>query len=196
MDYSARWYSPTTARFTTQDTWAGQQDAPQTLNRYAYKINNPINYQDPSGHAPCRVDGECGYYDWDDYDDDGNYNPPSNDDTPPPSNPDDQGPPPEPPWKNLQNRITAFLAASGMSPGEIAAFLELMSAGADSIPIVSNIKSAIEAFTGYDMFTGQKLSMWERITSGASALMPPGGGTALKLAAKGLKVAGNAKPAA
>ncbi|WP_157721796.1 RHS repeat-associated core domain-containing protein [Tumebacillus avium] len=65
MDYSARWYSPSVGRFTTQDSWTGLGDLPQTLNRYAYALNNPINITDPSGHAPCYEDDNgdlrCGY---------------------------------------------------------------------------------------------------------------------------------------
>ncbi|MCY9670507.1 RHS repeat-associated core domain-containing protein, partial [Paenibacillus alginolyticus] len=50
MDYSARWYSPKVGRFTTEDTYAGAAYVPQTLNRYAYTLNNPVNYTDPTGH--------------------------------------------------------------------------------------------------------------------------------------------------
>ncbi|MCY9697918.1 RHS repeat-associated core domain-containing protein, partial [Paenibacillus alginolyticus] len=50
MDYSARWYSPKVGRFTTEDTYAGVAYVPQTLNRYAYTLNNPVNYTDPTGH--------------------------------------------------------------------------------------------------------------------------------------------------
>jgi hypothetical protein len=33
---------------------------PQNLNRYSYVRNNPIRYNDPSGHKPCLDDGYCG----------------------------------------------------------------------------------------------------------------------------------------
>lgn len=34
---------------------------PQSLNRYAYTLNNPVKYTDPTGHAQCQSydDGEC-----------------------------------------------------------------------------------------------------------------------------------------
>ena len=34
------------------DSLAGSPSAPQTLNRYSYALNNPVNYTDPSGHIP------------------------------------------------------------------------------------------------------------------------------------------------
>lgn len=50
--FSARYYDPVTARFISADNQLGasmlQTDA---LNRYAYTINNPIKYYDPSGHV-------------------------------------------------------------------------------------------------------------------------------------------------
>jgi RHS repeat-associated protein len=52
MDYSARWYSPTVGRFLTEDTVLGDLGNTQSLNRYSYVQNNPINMVDPSGHVP------------------------------------------------------------------------------------------------------------------------------------------------
>lgn len=49
MYYGARYYDPALARFITPDTVydAGTQG----LNRYAYALNNPVRYNDPTGHA-------------------------------------------------------------------------------------------------------------------------------------------------
>ena len=47
----ARYYSPQTGNFITEDTYAGQTSNPLTLNRYAYTSNNPVNRIDPSGHS-------------------------------------------------------------------------------------------------------------------------------------------------
>ena len=49
MYYGARYYDPALSRFITADT---VYDAgPQGLNRYAYALNNPIRYHDPSGNT-------------------------------------------------------------------------------------------------------------------------------------------------
>jgi len=48
--YGARYYDPEIGRFITADTIVQAPYNPQTLNRYTYCGNNPINYVDPSGH--------------------------------------------------------------------------------------------------------------------------------------------------
>ncbi len=55
IDFSARWYDPVPGRFTTTDPWRGLLDMPQTLNRYAYALNNPLKYVDPTGMVPALV---------------------------------------------------------------------------------------------------------------------------------------------
>lgn len=49
--YSARYYDPEIGRFVSPDTIVQSPFNPQTLNRYSYCNNNPINYIDPSGHS-------------------------------------------------------------------------------------------------------------------------------------------------
>jgi hypothetical protein len=46
----ARWMNVTSGRFQTMDTYEGNQDAPQTLHRYVFASNDPVNRIDPSGH--------------------------------------------------------------------------------------------------------------------------------------------------
>ncbi len=50
--FSSRYYDPVTTRFISADNQLGgsryQNDA---LNRYAYTLNDPVKYYDPSGHA-------------------------------------------------------------------------------------------------------------------------------------------------
>ena len=41
----ARFYNPVVARFTQEDTYRGDG-----FNLYAYCVNNPVYYVDPSGH--------------------------------------------------------------------------------------------------------------------------------------------------
>jgi RHS repeat-associated protein len=54
LDYfSARYYSHSQGRFASPDPFGGSAKAtdPQTLNRYSYVTNNPLNATDPSGMA-------------------------------------------------------------------------------------------------------------------------------------------------
>jgi RHS repeat-associated protein len=48
--YAWRYYDPTIGRFCQPDTIIPEPYNPQTLNRYSYCDNNPLNYTDPSGH--------------------------------------------------------------------------------------------------------------------------------------------------
>lgn len=53
--YGARFYSPTSGRFIQSDSIISEPYNPQSLNRYAYVLNNPLGYTDPTGH-----DVDCG----------------------------------------------------------------------------------------------------------------------------------------
>ena len=48
--YNARYYDPVLGRFIQADTIVQSPSNPQTLNRYTYCNNNPVNYTDPDGH--------------------------------------------------------------------------------------------------------------------------------------------------
>ncbi|MCP4298624.1 MAG: RHS repeat-associated core domain-containing protein, partial [Proteobacteria bacterium] len=50
MYYNARYYDPTMARFITPDTMIPDASNSQAYNRYAYVLNNPVVYTDPTGH--------------------------------------------------------------------------------------------------------------------------------------------------
>jgi RHS repeat-associated protein len=52
----ARYYDPAMGRFMNEDTYKGQIDNPQSMNLYAYCINNPVIYIDPSGHYVAEQD--------------------------------------------------------------------------------------------------------------------------------------------
>ncbi|MBI1879533.1 MAG: hypothetical protein HYR94_15160, partial [Chloroflexi bacterium] len=52
MDYGARYYSPYLNQFISPDPIIPDYFKPQSLNRYSYAYNNPIKYNDPSGHCP------------------------------------------------------------------------------------------------------------------------------------------------
>ncbi|MCU0666098.1 MAG: FG-GAP-like repeat-containing protein [Candidatus Omnitrophica bacterium] len=49
--YGARYYDPEIGRFITTDTIVQAPYDPQSLNRYSYCRNNPLNYVDPTGHS-------------------------------------------------------------------------------------------------------------------------------------------------
>ena len=76
LDYMhARYFASMQGRFTSADTVASSIGNPQSLNRYAYVGNNPMNFSGPNGHMPSihlnpkpgQDGGEEGYsYAWDD----------------------------------------------------------------------------------------------------------------------------------
>jgi len=47
----ARYYDPSVGKFLVQDQSMGINSFPLTSNRYAYALNNPLNYSDPSGFS-------------------------------------------------------------------------------------------------------------------------------------------------
>jgi RHS repeat-associated protein len=57
-DYGARMYSPAVGRLLSADTIVPGAGNPQAFNRYAYVLNNPVKYTDPTGH-----DRDCGLMD-------------------------------------------------------------------------------------------------------------------------------------
>jgi RHS repeat-associated protein len=61
-DYRFRWYDPQLTRFISPDSIVPNLYNPQALNRYAYVLNNPVRYNDPSGHKVCEdvdANGKC-----------------------------------------------------------------------------------------------------------------------------------------
>jgi RHS repeat-associated protein len=57
-DYNARWYDPGLRRFVQPDTVVPEPGNPQSLNRYAYALNNPVRYSDPTGRYTFEEDPE------------------------------------------------------------------------------------------------------------------------------------------
>ncbi|GAB4578180.1 MAG: hypothetical protein Fur0022_09140 [Anaerolineales bacterium] len=56
MYYVARWYDPLLGRFAQADTMVPGAGNPLAWDRYAYTLNNPLRYIDPTGHdADCFV---------------------------------------------------------------------------------------------------------------------------------------------
>jgi RHS repeat-associated protein len=50
LDYRARQYDPYLNRFISPDSIVPDPANPQSLNRFAYALNSPVRYIDPSGH--------------------------------------------------------------------------------------------------------------------------------------------------
>jgi RHS repeat-associated protein len=56
LDYAqARFYASRFGRFTSPDPFSGNESSPQSLNKFAYVTNDPINLADPSGALITRV---------------------------------------------------------------------------------------------------------------------------------------------
>ncbi|SRR6266568_4268867 len=55
--YNARYYNSHIRRFTQPDTEIADIYNPQNLNRYSYVNNNPLTYNDPTGHFDIPVIG-------------------------------------------------------------------------------------------------------------------------------------------
>jgi RHS repeat-associated protein len=53
LDYlRARYYDASSGRFESEDPFPGIGSLPQTLHRYLYTVNDPVNHTDPSGLFP------------------------------------------------------------------------------------------------------------------------------------------------
>ena len=59
MDYHARFYDPGLARFISADSIVPNPGNSMSWDRFAYTLNNPIRYTDPTGHWE---DEGCGDY--------------------------------------------------------------------------------------------------------------------------------------
>ncbi|MCP4123550.1 MAG: hypothetical protein GY751_17505, partial [Bacteroidetes bacterium] len=54
----SRWYDYRRGRFVQPDTIVPEPGNPQSLNRYSYTRNNPIVYNDPTGHCIVEFSGD------------------------------------------------------------------------------------------------------------------------------------------
>jgi RHS repeat-associated protein len=48
-NFGARYDASSMGRFMSPDLMGGHQEDPQTLNKYVYVRNNPVNLTDPTG---------------------------------------------------------------------------------------------------------------------------------------------------
>jgi uncharacterized protein RhaS with RHS repeats len=51
MHVGARYYDALVGRFISADTYLGDIGNPQSLNRYVYVENDPVNHVDPTGFS-------------------------------------------------------------------------------------------------------------------------------------------------
>ena len=58
--YDSRYYDPHLQRFVQPDTMLPDVYDPQQLNRYSYARNNPLTYNDPTGHCIGFLSPFCG----------------------------------------------------------------------------------------------------------------------------------------
>jgi RHS repeat-associated protein len=61
VDLRARRYDPKLGRFLSRDSWPGDATAGQTLTRYTYLANDPLNGTDPSGHCGVHIAFDIGF---------------------------------------------------------------------------------------------------------------------------------------
>ncbi|MCZ7668991.1 MAG: hypothetical protein M5U34_18270 [Chloroflexi bacterium] len=59
VDMNARFYAPALGRFASADTIVPNPTNPQSLNRYSYTRNSPLNLIDPTGHRECDGSNDC-----------------------------------------------------------------------------------------------------------------------------------------
>ncbi|MBI4597113.1 MAG: glycohydrolase toxin TNT-related protein [Candidatus Omnitrophica bacterium] len=175
--YHARYYDPTLGRFTQPDTFVQDPSDPQTLNRYAYVRNNPINFVDPSGHffwfiaavihaiveyaiahaaqliitaAAAVVSATIS------------------------ANQREE--------KSSPTTSQAFVSSSrsaGKSPGQTwsnvatnPAVAQGASFIAGFVPIAGELQDGVATFVGVDVFTGERLPLGWRLASGAALFIP------------------------
>ncbi len=60
-DYGARWYDPEMGRFLQPDSIVPEPFNPQSLNRYSYVMNDPVNRIDPTGQLSFSFTGATAY---------------------------------------------------------------------------------------------------------------------------------------
>jgi len=60
-DYNARWYDPALGRFIQPDILVPEPVDARMFDRYAYVNNNPLKFNDPTGHEPHLPNDPCSY---------------------------------------------------------------------------------------------------------------------------------------
>lgn len=58
-NFGARYNASSMGRFMSSDALGGRLIDPQTLNKYSYVRNNPVNFTDPTGMYTCKDGKDC-----------------------------------------------------------------------------------------------------------------------------------------
>jgi RHS repeat-associated protein len=58
-NFGARYYGSNMGRMMSPDPMGGDMTNPQSLNRYAYVLNNPLRFTDPTGLYVCKDGQDC-----------------------------------------------------------------------------------------------------------------------------------------
>ena len=58
-NFGARYFGSSMGRFMSPDPMGGDLTNPQSLNRYAYVLNNPLRFTDPTGLYVCKDGQDC-----------------------------------------------------------------------------------------------------------------------------------------
>lgn len=140
-----RYYSPELGRFIQQDSFGGMLQTAQSMNRFAYVVNNPLKHTDPSGHiAPLVLYGiyalvaAGAFY---------------------------TGVTAVEEAKTVENR-NAEQIKQGVDPSTLPN--PTLTAVANNTPIIG---SAFRAITGQDPISGEDLSTGWRVANGAFAVL-------------------------
>jgi RHS repeat-associated protein len=176
MDYRARFYSQSLGRFIQPDSIIPNPANPQSWNRYSYVRNNPILFNDPTGHWECDLDpDECEFLEKTKKKTQpppprgGTPTPPAPTNTPPPTNTPSPTPTPNTgpvvdntaggyevvaydPWENLANFM--FPAYDSGSKLELYGSLSLIAGGQWGWTLITTRDGDLQLYYEHGITTG------------------------------------------
>jgi RHS repeat-associated protein len=164
--FNARWYDPTLGRFISEDPKRSWTDW------YVYCRNNPLNFIDKDGQEENRLPN---IFDLLQIVSDLQNCIQNKSLFPIPTDPTDTSDP-----RNVQKQILNRMSESYNTISEPLSFI------ASVIPYVGDTKDAIETISGYDILSGEELSIFDRGLTIMAASLPIVGGKAARTIFKGV----------